>query len=64
MKNCVVVLGWTGQQVIVIDDDLAITGSGHADRQKFSRLLKMITEQQIGLVAGLEMSRLARNSKD
>jgi DNA invertase Pin-like site-specific DNA recombinase len=48
----------------VIDEDLGVSGSGSANRNGFRRLLKLITDQQIGIVMGLEMSRLARNSKD
>ncbi len=64
MKDRVVALGWSASSVIVIDDDLGISGSGNANREGFRRLLKLVTDQKVGLVAGLEMSRLARNSKD
>jgi DNA invertase Pin-like site-specific DNA recombinase len=57
-------LGWAQNQIVVIDEDLGLSGSGTADRVGFRRLLKLITDQQIGMVIGLEMSRLARNSKD
>lgn len=57
-------LGWPQDRIIVIDEDLGISGSGKATRTGFRRLLKLVTEQQIGIVLGLEMSRLARNSKD
>ncbi|MEJ7589993.1 MAG: recombinase family protein [Planctomycetaceae bacterium] len=56
--------GWPQDRIIVIDEDLGISGSGKATRTGFRRLLKLVTEQQIGIVLGLEMSRLARNSKD
>ena len=57
-------LGWREDQVIVIDEDLGISGSGHAKRGGFRRLIKLVTDQEVGIVLGLEMSRLARNSKD
>ena len=56
--------GWPHERIIVIDEDLGISGSGKATRTGFRRLLKLVTEQQVGIVLGLEMSRLARNSKD
>lgn len=56
--------GWPDDRIIVIDEDLGISGSGKATRTGFRRLLKLVTEQQAGIVLGLEMSRLARNSKD
>lgn len=57
-------LGWREDQIITIDEDLGVSGSGHVKRDGFRRLLKLITDQQVGMVLGLEMSRLARNSKD
>jgi DNA invertase Pin-like site-specific DNA recombinase len=64
LKGRLIALGWPEHQVIVIDEDLGISGNGKAERPGFRRLLKLVTEQQVGIVLGLEMSRLARNSKD
>ena len=64
LKDRLVAFGWPDDRVIVIDDDLGISGSGHTERPGFRRLLKLVTDQQVGVVLGLEMSRLARNSKD
>ena len=57
-------LGWSQSQTFVIDDDLGRSGTGREERPGFERLLKLITERKVTLVIGLEMSRLARNSKD
>ena len=57
-------LGWAGDQIVVLDEDLGVSGSGSAERAGFRKLLKLVTDQQLGIVMGLEMSRLARNSKD
>ena len=64
LQDRLVALGWARDQVVVIDEDLGVSGSGSVKRRGFARLLKLITDQQIGIVIGLEMSRLARNSKD
>jgi DNA invertase Pin-like site-specific DNA recombinase len=64
LKDRLIALGWPEHQILVIDDDLGISGSAGADRAGFRRLLKLVTDQQVGIVLGLEMSRLARNSKD
>jgi DNA invertase Pin-like site-specific DNA recombinase len=64
LKDRLLALGWSTQQVIVIDDDLGISGSAGVERPGFRRLLQLVTDQQVGIVLGLEMSRLARNSKD
>ena len=63
MKDRVVALGWPSSSVVVIDDDLGLSGSGSADREGFRRMLKLVTDQKVGLVAGLEMSRLAPTQK-
>jgi len=57
-------LGWNAGQIVVIDEDRGISGTGRQNRPGFRRLLSLITEQKVGIVLGLEMSRLARNSKD
>lgn len=57
-------LGWADDQIEVIDDDLGKSGSGSVRREGFQRLLSEITAGRVGIVIGLEMSRLARNSKD
>lgn len=59
-----VALGWPLERVVVIDEDLGISGTGKVQRPGFRRLLNLVTEQQAGIVLGLEMSRLARNSRD
>ena len=57
-------LGWRDEQIEVIDDDLGRSGSGSVPRVGFQRLLSEVTAGRVGMVMGLEMSRLARNSKD
>jgi DNA invertase Pin-like site-specific DNA recombinase len=64
LRDRLIALGWSRDQVVIIDEDLGVSGSGTAERIGFRRLLKLITDQQVGIVIGLEMSRLARNSKD
>jgi DNA invertase Pin-like site-specific DNA recombinase len=59
-----VALGWPSAQVVVIDEDQGKTGKGADHRTGFQRLLEEVTLGHVGLVLGLEMSRLARSSKD
>jgi len=54
-------LGWT--DVVVIDDDLGVSGSGVA-RPGFERLLAAICRGTVGAVVSVEASRLARNGRD
>lgn len=54
-------LGFT--EVVVIDDDLGISGSG-VSRPGFDRLLAAICRGAVGAVVSIEASRLARNGRD
>src|SRR6185437_4631821 len=58
------VLGWAEERIIVIDQDLGHSGASAADRAGFQRLVAEVGLGHVGLVLGLEVSRLARNSSD
>ena len=57
-------LGWTRARVSVIDDDLGRSGQSVEGRPGFQRLLAEVALDRVGLILGLEMSRLARSCKD
>jgi DNA invertase Pin-like site-specific DNA recombinase len=57
-------LGWERASVTVIDEDLGVSGSGTAERAGFARLTAEVALGHVGLVLGLEVSRLARNNAD
>ena len=57
-------LGWSSQQVTVIDEDLGLSGSGAVERSGFARLAAEVGLGHVGIVLGLEVSRLARNNAD
>jgi DNA invertase Pin-like site-specific DNA recombinase len=57
-------LGFCREQVVVIDEDLGISGSGLSERSGFARLAAEVALGHAGLVLGLEVSRLARNNVD
>src|ERR1700685_4413913 len=57
-------LGWAKEQVIVIDEDLGLSGSGSAKRSGFARRTAEVALGHVGIVLGLEVSRLARNNAD
>jgi DNA invertase Pin-like site-specific DNA recombinase len=59
-----VALGWSSQRVLVIDEDQGRSGRSADHRTGFQRLLTEVTLEHVGLILGLEMSRLARSSKD
>lgn len=56
-------LGWRRSEVLVIDDDLGVSGSGVA-RTGFDRLVAEVGLGRIGVVFSIEVSRLARNNRD
>lgn len=64
LKNRALALGWRLDQIIVIDDDLGLSGTSTQDRKGFQRLVAEVGLGQVGLVMGLEVSRLARNNTD
>ena len=57
-------LGWPREQVKVVDEDLGISGSGLSERAGFARMTADVALGQVGIVLGLEVSRLARNNAD
>src|SRR6201982_314462 len=57
-------LGWPDDRIIVIDEDLGLSGSGSVARSGFARLTADVALAHVGLVLGLEVSRLARNNAD
>ena len=57
-------LGWAEARVVVIDDDLGRSGARVEARVGFQRLVSEVSLDHVGLVLGVDMSRLARSSKD
>jgi len=64
LRERAVVLGWPNERVIVIDVDLGLSGASATDRQGFQKLVAEVGLGHAGIVLGLEVSRLARNSSD
>ena len=59
-----VALGWARSQVAVIDDDLGVSAATADSRRGFARLVAEVTMGRVGVVLGIEMSRLARTGRD
>ena len=57
-------LGWRQDQIIVIDEDLGCTGSGAVQRSGFEKMASEVALGRVGIILGLEVSRLARNNSD
>ncbi len=63
LRNRAHALGWPMENVIVIDSDLGQSGTDR-DREGFRKLVGEVSMGNAGIVLGLEVSRLARNSSD
>jgi len=59
-----VALGWPRERIITIDNDLGQSGSSTVNRDGFKKLVAEVGMGHAGIVIGIEVSRLARNSTD
>lgn len=57
-------LGWPAERIHIIDQDLGMSGAHSAGRDGFKELVAAVGLRKVGIVLGLEVSRLARNSVD
>ena len=59
LKRRAQALGWSTDRILVIDDDLGLSGSSATERTGFQRLVVDVGLGRVGVVMGLEVSRLA-----
>ena len=64
LRQNAIALGWPVERIIVIDSDLGQSGASAIDREGFQKLVAEVGLGKAGIVLGLEVSRLARNSTD
>jgi DNA invertase Pin-like site-specific DNA recombinase len=64
LRERAVALGWPVVQIVTVDSDLGETATSVADRKGFQKLMTEVSLGRVGLVMGLEVSRLARNNAD
>ena len=64
LRRRAVALGWPEERIVVIDSDLARSAAAAQDREGFQQLVGEVGTGRAGIVMGLEVSRLARNSSD
>jgi DNA invertase Pin-like site-specific DNA recombinase len=57
-------LGWPPQQVVVVDSDLGRSGAEATAREGFQGLVADVGLGKVGIILGIEVSRLARNNAD
>ena len=64
LSDRAIALGWARSQVLIIDEDLGRSGSTAEGRPGFQRLVGEVGLDHVGMVLGIEISRLARSSRD
>lgn len=64
LKQRAIALGWASDQIVVVDNDQGLSGASAVDRAGFQTLVADVGMGRAGMVMGLEVSRLARNSTD
>ncbi len=64
LRERAVALGWPNDRIVVIDSDLGQSATSAVDRPGFQQLVSDVGLGRVGIVLGLEVSRLARSSSD
>jgi DNA invertase Pin-like site-specific DNA recombinase len=64
LVDLAVELGWSPERIQIIDEDQGLSGSTAEGRAGFHRMLAEVGLDQVGIILGLELSRLARSNKD
>ena len=57
-------LGWQPRQVVIVDEDLGRSGAEATAREGFKGLVADVGLGKVGIIFGIEVSRLARNNAD
>ena len=57
-------LGWAAESVVIVDEDQGRSGQSAEGRSGFAYLLSEVALNHVGIILGLETSRLARSNKD
>ncbi|MDE2963786.1 MAG: recombinase family protein [Acidobacteriota bacterium] len=64
LRERAIALGWPIERIHTIDSDLGQSGADAAGRDGFQELVTRVAMGEVGIVLGLEVSRLARNNAD
>jgi DNA invertase Pin-like site-specific DNA recombinase len=64
LQERAVALGWPAERIVVVDCDQGLSGASAVDRAGFQTLVAEVGLGHVGIVLGLEVSRLARSSAD
>jgi DNA invertase Pin-like site-specific DNA recombinase len=64
LRGQAIKLGWPTERVVTIDQDQGQSAATATEREGFQKLVAAVSMGCAGIVLGLEVSRLARNSSD
>lgn len=64
LRERAVALGWPFERIHTVDSDLGRSGAEASGRDGFQHLVSKVALGEVGIVLGLEVSRLARNNAD
>jgi DNA invertase Pin-like site-specific DNA recombinase len=64
LKERAIQFGWPSERIMVIDEDLGRTGTSAEGRTGFQRLVAEVGMDHVGMIFGMEISRLARSCLD
>jgi DNA invertase Pin-like site-specific DNA recombinase len=57
-------LGWSAEDIEIIDADLGLTGASAHHRTGFQELVAKVTLGQVGIILSVDVTRLSRNCSD
>ncbi len=64
LQNKAIELGWTSNNIEVIDKDLGLTGTSVNHREGFKNILTQVALGQVGIILSYDVTRLSRNCSD
>jgi DNA invertase Pin-like site-specific DNA recombinase len=64
LQQKAVELGWSPNNIEVIDKDLGLTGASASHREGFKEILTQVTLGQVGIILSYDVTRLSRNCSD
>jgi len=64
LKNRATIMGWSPENIVIIDEDLGLSGKDSKWRNGFQYLMSEVSMAKAGAIFALEVSRFARNSAD
>jgi len=64
LKQRAIELGWSANQVQIIDCDLGKTGAAAEHREGFKDILTQVTLGKVGIILSFDVTRLSRNCSD